>query len=101
MIKTCVTFTAVMPKLIVEAGETAVAVQFYKSAFAAEQLSREIPLKGKADQELPLVVSAELKLGSPVHIVSDQTDGSDAPAAPPCYCLAVQEREYNSKILAA
>lgn len=59
-----VVFSAVKPQLFVEAGKANDAVQFYKSAFGAAEVSRSMHPKRKADQELPLVLSAELELGS-------------------------------------
>ncbi|KAK3001860.1 hypothetical protein RJ639_022129 [Escallonia herrerae] len=74
-----VTFSALKPQLFVEAPKAADAVQFYKAAFGAEEGVRVMHPKRKADQELPLVLSAELKLGSSAFLVSDLTDDSSAP----------------------
>ncbi|KAK6940447.1 Glyoxalase-like domain, group 6 [Dillenia turbinata] len=70
------TFLAVKPQLIVEAPKAADAVQFYKAAFGAEEVNRCLHPKRKADQELPLILSAELKLGSSVILIADQVDDS-------------------------
>ncbi|KAF8402211.1 hypothetical protein HHK36_013163 [Tetracentron sinense] len=69
-----VSFSALKPQLVVQAPKAAEAVQFYKAAFGAEELKRSMHPKRKADQELPLILSAELKLGSSVLLVCDQTD---------------------------
>ncbi|CAK9188568.1 unnamed protein product [Ilex paraguariensis] len=73
-----VTFSAVTPQLFVEESKANDAVQFYKEAFGAEEVNRVVHPKRKADQELPLVLSAELKLGSYSILVSDLTDDSSA-----------------------
>jgi len=73
---TAVVFTALKPQLVVPAPKAADAVQFYKEAFGAEEISRVMHPKRKADQELPLVLSAELKLASSVFSVSDLADDS-------------------------
>lgn len=71
-----VVFTALRPQLVVPAPKAADAVQFYKDAFGAEEVSRSMHPKRKADQELPLVLSAELQLASSVFSVSDLADDS-------------------------
>ena len=55
------------------------AVLFYKAAFGAEEVNRVMYPKRKAEQELPLLRSAELKVGSSSILVSDFTDDSSAP----------------------
>lgn len=72
--KATVTFSTMKPQLVVEAPKASDAVQFYKTAFGAVEVSRFTQPKRKADQELPLVISAELKLGSAVFLVSDLAD---------------------------
>lgn len=74
-----VVFTAAKPWLVVDAPKANDAVQFYKAAFGAEEVSRVNHPKRKADQELPLILSAELKLGSSIVVVSDLTDDSSSP----------------------
>ncbi|KAG6403518.1 hypothetical protein SASPL_135742 [Salvia splendens] len=74
-----VVFTAAKPWLVVEAPKANDAVQFYKAAFGAEELSRVNDPKRKAELELPLIRSAELKIGSSVLVVSDLTDDSSSP----------------------
>ncbi|KAI7734373.1 hypothetical protein M8C21_024533 [Ambrosia artemisiifolia] len=76
--KTVVTFTAVKPKVFVEASKVAEAVAFYKGAFGAEEVNRVNHPKRKADQELPVLVSAEVKIGSSSVIVSDVSEDSSA-----------------------
>lgn len=72
-----VSFTAVKSQLFVEAPKANDAVQFYKTAFGAEEVSRTVHPKRKAEQELPLVLSAELKLAGFTILVSDLADDSD------------------------
>lgn len=75
-----VVFTAVKPQLFVEATKANDAVQFYKSAFGAEEVSRSTHSKRKAEQEIPLILSAELKLAGFSFLVSDLVaDDSSAP----------------------
>lgn len=66
-----VMFAAVKPRLYLEAPKANDAVQFYKAAFGAEEVNRVVHPKRKAEQELPLLLSAELKLGSSSFLVSD------------------------------
>lgn len=74
-----VKFTALKPQLFVEAPKANDAVLFYKAAFGAEEVNRVMHPKRKAEQEQPLILSAELKLGSSVFLVSDLTEDSSAP----------------------
>jgi uncharacterized glyoxalase superfamily protein PhnB len=74
-----VSFTAVKLRVLVEAPKANDAVQFYKTAFGAEELGRTTHPKRKAEQELPLVLSAQLKLGGSTIIVSDVVADSAAP----------------------
>ncbi|PIN06500.1 hypothetical protein CDL12_20955 [Handroanthus impetiginosus] len=74
-----VVFAAVKPWLVVEAPKGNDAVQFYKAAFGAEEVSRVNHSKRKAEQDLPLLLSAELKLGPSTIVVSDLTDDASAP----------------------
>lgn len=73
--ETPVVFTSVKPRLQVEAPKASDAVQFYKAAFGAEELSRASHPKRKADQELPHILSAELSIAGSTIIVSDLSDG--------------------------
>ncbi|OVA08684.1 Glyoxalase-like domain [Macleaya cordata] len=75
-----VNFFSLKPKIVVHGSKAADAIQFYKAAFGAEELAREIHPKRKAEQELPLILCAELKVGSSVFQVCDKVDGSVAPA---------------------
>lgn len=72
--KVAVVFTSVKPKLFVKAPKAIDAVQFYKNAFGAEEVGRVNNPKRKADQETPLILSVELKIGSFSFIVSDLTE---------------------------
>ncbi|KAJ4877770.1 Uncharacterized protein Rs2_42788 [Raphanus sativus] len=74
-----VTFTAYKPQLIVEAQKVGDAVAFYKAVFDAVETGRSLYPKRKADQELPHLVSSELKLAGTTVVVSDVSvnSGSD------------------------
>lgn len=74
-----VVFAAVKPWLVMEAPKANDAILFYKEAFGAEEVNRVNHPKRKAEQELPLVFSAELKIGSSSIFVSDLTDDSFEP----------------------
>ncbi|KAL4558516.1 hypothetical protein LXL04_036717 [Taraxacum kok-saghyz] len=74
-----VTFTGLKQHLFVEASKANDAVAFYKAAFGAEELNRVNHPKRKSDEELPLLLSAEIKLGSSTILVSDLADDSTAP----------------------
>ncbi|KAI4356308.1 hypothetical protein L6164_000340 [Bauhinia variegata] len=76
VVATPVSFTALKPQLLVEAPKANDAIQFYKTAFGAEELGRTLHPKRKAEQELPLILSAELKLGASTILVSDLVDDS-------------------------
>ncbi|XP_059626271.1 uncharacterized protein At5g48480-like [Cornus florida] len=89
-----VKFLALKPQLSVEAPKANDAVQFYKAAFGAEEVSRAMHPKRKADQELPLVLAAELKLGPSSIIVSDIADESSPPVKNGCViCLETEDVE--------
>ncbi|CAN1849738.1 Uncharacterized protein At5g48480 [Linum perenne] len=71
-----ISFTAVKPKLVVEAfipiGNEA--VEFYRAAFGA-LVTSHINLKRKADQKLP-IFSAQLQLSDSTILVSDNSNDS-------------------------
>lgn len=81
-----VTFTAVKPQLFVEAPKAKDAAQFYKAAFGVEEVTR-VNQKRKAEQEIPLVSSVELKLGSSSFLVSNLTD--DDSSAPYVFLILI------------
>ncbi|KAF5746265.1 Lactoylglutathione lyase / glyoxalase I family protein [Tripterygium wilfordii] len=66
-----VVFTAVKQQLLVEAPKANDAVAFYKAAFGAVELDRTTQPKRKAEQELPLILSAQLQLAGSTIIVAD------------------------------
>ncbi|KAK9684814.1 hypothetical protein RND81_10G234600 [Saponaria officinalis] len=70
---TTVVFSSFKPQLVVEPPKAADAVAFYKAAFGAEEVSRDMHPKRKAEQETPLILSAQLKLAHSVFSVSDYT----------------------------
>ncbi|KAH0923659.1 hypothetical protein HID58_023677 [Brassica napus] len=71
VVEKSVTFTAYKPQLIVEAQKVGDAVAFYKDVFGATETGHSLYPKRKADQELPHVVSAEIKLAGATIVVSD------------------------------
>ncbi|XP_042040440.1 uncharacterized protein At5g48480-like isoform X1 [Salvia splendens] len=87
-------FTAVKSWLVVEAPKANEAVQFYKAAFGAEEVSRVNDPKRKAEQELPLIRSAELKIGSSIFVVSGLSDDSPVKSAVSgVFCLETEAVE--------
>lgn len=74
-----VTFSSLKPQLFVESSKATDAVAFYKAAFGAEEVNRVSHPKRKADQELPILLSAEIKLGNSSILISDLTDDSTTP----------------------
>ncbi|CAN8265672.1 unnamed protein product [Cochlearia groenlandica] len=66
-----VTFTAFKPQMIVECQKVGEAVAFYKSVFGAVDTEHSLYPKRKADQELPHVLSAELKIAGSTVVVCD------------------------------
>lgn len=74
-----VSFVALKPQLFIEAQKANDAVSFYKAAFGAEEVSRTLNPKRKADQETPLILSAELKIGGSSFLVADTVDDSTSP----------------------
>ncbi|KNA18622.1 hypothetical protein SOVF_069060 [Spinacia oleracea] len=87
---TTVAFSAFKLQLQVLAPKAADAVQFYKSAFGAEEVSRDMHPKRKAEQDSPLVLSVDLKVGGFVFSVADLTGDSEVKnegAAGVVFCL--------------
>ncbi|RWV78952.1 hypothetical protein GW17_00059988 [Ensete ventricosum] len=68
------------PQLVVPGMKAEAAVRFYKAAFGAEEIGRVAHPKRKAEQECPLILSAELKIGSSLILVSDCFDAAAAAA---------------------
>ncbi|XP_043697453.1 uncharacterized protein At5g48480-like [Telopea speciosissima] len=62
----------------------------YINAFGAEELKRVMYAKRKAEQELPLILAMELKLGSSVFLVSDQAEDSDVVGST-VFCLETDD----------
>lgn len=89
-LKPVVVFSALKPHLFVESPKASDAVQFFKAAFGAEEVGRVMNHKRKADQELPLILSAELKLGSSFIIVSNlASDDTGAPYVSSHFCCYI------------
>ncbi|XP_022004038.1 uncharacterized protein At5g48480-like [Helianthus annuus] len=63
---------------LTEALKVVDAVAFYKAAFGAEEVNRVNHPKRKADQELPVLISAEIKLANSSFLVSDVSEDSTA-----------------------
>lgn len=76
---TATAFVAVKPQLFVEAPKANDAVSFYKAAFGAEEVGRTLNPKRKAEHELPLILSAELKIAGSSILVADLVDDSASP----------------------
>nr|XP_043637052.1 uncharacterized protein At5g48480-like [Erigeron canadensis] len=66
-------FTSLKPHLFVQSDKANDAVSFYKSAFGAEEVNRVNHPKRKADQELPLLLTAEIKIGPSSILISDDS----------------------------
>ncbi|KAL0889900.1 hypothetical protein Bca101_013883 [Brassica carinata] len=80
VVEKSVTFTSYKPQLVVEAQKVGEAVAFYKAAFDATETGHSLYPKRKADQELPHLVSAEIKLAGATIVVSDVSVHSGANA---------------------
>ncbi|KAM0044517.1 putative glyoxalase/Bleomycin resistance protein/Dihydroxybiphenyl dioxygenase [Helianthus debilis subsp. tardiflorus] len=97
-----VTFTALKPQVFVEASKVNDAVAFYKAAFGAEEVNSVSNPKRKADQELPLLLSAEIKLGSSTILISVLADDSTAPVKASgtelVFCLETEEEDIEAAV---
>lgn len=69
-------YSACVPHLVVEAPFASDAIAFYKRAFGAEEVSRILHTKRKADQELPLILHAHLKFGTAEIMLCDEFEES-------------------------
>ena len=72
-------FVAVKPQLLVEAPKANVAILFFKVVFGAEEVGRTLNPKHKAKHELPLILSAELKIAGSTILVTDLVDDTSSP----------------------
>ncbi|KAL8138938.1 hypothetical protein V2J09_004939 [Rumex salicifolius] len=88
-----VAFSSFKPQLAVEASKASDAVQFYKSAFGAEELRRTTLPKRKADQELPSLLSVDLKIASSVFSVSSSSDEYALQSTGFQFCLETEDIE--------
>ncbi|MFS8019737.1 putative glyoxalase/Bleomycin resistance protein/Dihydroxybiphenyl dioxygenase [Helianthus anomalus] len=72
-------------------------VAFYKATVGAEEVNRLSNPKRKADQELPLLLSVEMKLYSSTIMTSDLADDSTAPVKASdmglVFCLETEDIE--------
>ncbi|KAK9747835.1 hypothetical protein RND81_02G017600 [Saponaria officinalis] len=71
-----VTFSAFKPELVVDFPKAVDAMAFYKAAFGAVEVSRVTESKRKADQEIPAVLAAQLKLCSSIFSLTVSADDS-------------------------
>ncbi|XP_004136370.1 uncharacterized protein At5g48480 [Cucumis sativus] len=69
-------FKAFKPQLLLQAPKATDAVDFYKAAFAAEELNRTLHSKRKAEQETPAILSVELRVSDFSLLVSNVFDDS-------------------------
>ncbi|CAH9137313.1 unnamed protein product [Cuscuta epithymum] len=90
-----VTFSALKPHLFVEGSKASDAVQFDKTAFGAEEVSLVMKTKRRAEQEVPLILYAELKLGSTVFLVSGLTEDVETAVTNVVSAGAVAETEIS------
>ncbi|KAJ6799093.1 Uncharacterized protein M6B38_208610 [Iris pallida] len=70
-------FFLLKPKLVVPSMKAEAAVAFYKAVFGAVEVRRDTYAKRKADQEQPLLVCAEIKIGGSTIVICDQSDDSE------------------------
>ncbi|XP_042513493.1 uncharacterized protein At5g48480 [Macadamia integrifolia] len=96
-----VTFYALKPHLVIPGSKANEAVLFYRDAFGADELKRAMHPKRKAEQEFLLILSAELKIGSSVFLVSDQANDTDAVGSA-VFCLETDDvdRSINKAVAA-
>ncbi|KAK9225740.1 hypothetical protein WN943_010784 [Citrus x changshan-huyou] len=80
---TSTNFMGMKPQLLVEASKAAVSVQFYKTAFGAVEISRNMETKRKAEQELNSRLSAPhfMSLPFPMILLQLRIWESDASSA--------------------
>ncbi|CAH9091768.1 unnamed protein product [Cuscuta epithymum] len=90
-----VTFSALKQHLFVEGSKARDAVQFYKTAFGVEEVSRVMKTKRRAEQEVPPILYAELKLSSTVFLVSDLTEDVETAVTNAVSAGAVAETEIS------
>lgn len=88
-------------QLVVPAMKADEAVNFYKVAFGAEELKRASHPKRKAEQELPSILCAELKIGSSSLLVCDQTEDSSASAGEGLVVFRVETEDVEGTVAKA
>ncbi|KAG6540131.1 hypothetical protein Mapa_018516 [Marchantia paleacea] len=69
-----VSFSHVKPHLVIQAPKAAEAIVFYKAAFGAEEVTKTVHAKRKAEQEQPLILHAHLKFGDTEILIFDETE---------------------------
>lgn len=69
-----ISYHSCLPHLVVQAPQAADALTFYKRAFGAEEVSRSLHAKRKAEQEQPLLLHAHLKFGTAEIMICDDSD---------------------------
>lgn len=67
-------FGPCLPHLVVEAPLASDAIAFYSRAFHAQELSRSLHPKRKAEHEQPLVLHAHLKFGAAEIMLCDESE---------------------------
>lgn len=75
-----VVVAAFKPQLMVPSDKAEDAVKFYKEAFGAEEIKRVNHPKRKAEQEVPLLLCAEIKIGGSGLLICDLNAYSPATA---------------------
>lgn len=71
-----VSFSHVKPHLVIQAPKASEAIVFYKAAFGAEEVTKTLHAKRKAEQEQPLVLHAHLKFGDAEILIIDEAEES-------------------------
>ncbi|KAL5710402.1 hypothetical protein ACHQM5_020966 [Ranunculus cassubicifolius] len=93
-----VTFSCIKVPLSIQAPKAAEAIQFYKSAFGAVEVNRENHPKRKADQDLPLILAADLQLGSSVFTIRARPKRINPVADPNCCTHTLGARLFTPTV---
>ncbi|KAH6783626.1 hypothetical protein C2S52_008585 [Perilla frutescens var. hirtella] len=89
-----------VPWQVVEAPKTNGIVLFSKETFREKEVSHVNHLKRKAEQELHLILSVELKIGSSIIVITNLTGDSFSPvkSAKSRSVLCLETQEVNSSV---
>ncbi|MQL94683.1 hypothetical protein Taro_027331 [Colocasia esculenta] len=90
---TAAVFVSFKPQLVVPAQKAEEAVQFYKAAFGAEEVRRVSHPKRKAEQDAPLLLCAEIKIGSSSLLVCDDDAAATKPGEGVVFRLETEDVE--------